>query len=377
MERSLKERLERAGQRPEELVKAWKARTGGKAVGMLHTDVPEELIWAAGAWAMTVLAREVAFQRADKHVQGFACSYSRSVVELYEQGELDFLDGLIVPYACDTTRCLDLILKYSGRIKFHDCLRLPKRVSADGVMKYYRAELMRLGENLGLLTGQAVTPERLSSAIKDYNRVRGLLTKLRAGLREGRAGVSADEYISAVRAAMTLSPPESEPLLNEAVQSLGAAGGAKGVKVVLAGKNAMPVGLISAIETAGLSIIEDHLVTGGRWVAATALETGDPWDALARRQLHRLPFAGIWDNRPSRAAYLIERVKALKADAAVFLIQKFCEPAELDFPAIREALQTENIPVLLIESDYSSGSLEPLKTRIQAFAEMVKGKDEA
>jgi len=128
------------------------------------------------------------------------------------------------------------------------------------------------------------------------------------------------------------------------------------------------------MERAGLWIVEDHLVVGGRWAAAMVPGADDPWEALIERQLKLLPFAGIWDERPSRASYLIDRVRKLDADAAVFLIQKFCEPAEIDYPGIREELEKEGIPLLAIETDYRESSLEPIKTRVEAFVEMLKGR---
>lgn len=374
MKAEVKERLERWWREPGPAVRGWKQESGGTAVGLLHTDVPEELVWAAGALPVTVLAREVAFQHADRHFQPFACAYSRSVIELYEQGDLDYLDGLVVPYACDTTRCLDLVFKYAGRFKFHDCLRLPKRVTAEGVRKYFRAELSRLAASLEKLTGREVTAEGLRSAIREYNRLRGLLQQLRLVLREGREGLSAEEYFSAVRAAMVQPPPESAALLESAVSSLGSAGRAKGLPVVVAGKVPSPPGLIPLLESAGLWIVEDHLVVGGRWVEAQAAESGDPWAALTERQLSRLPFSGIWDSRPSRAAYLLERAAAVRAVGAVFLVQKFCEPAEMDLPGIREEAEKAGLPVLHLETDYAESSLETVKTRVEAFAEMLHAR---
>ena len=371
MEKKIKEQLDRAWQDPAGAATAWKAKTSGKAIGLCHTDVPEELVHAAGALPMTIMARDIAIQKADKHLQSFACTYSRSVVELYEQGELGYLDGIIMPYACDTTRCLDLVFKFAAGLAFYDCLRIPKRVSAEGVKKYFRAELERLAQNLSAFTGQEITNARLGASIKQFNRVRLLLARLQEAVRD--RAISASDYFSAVRAALVLPPEDSETLLKQAAETMGGAkANGKGPRVIVAGKVPQPPGIIGVIEKAGLLIVEDHLVVGGRWVAAMAPEGTEPWDALIERQLNRLPFAGIWDRRPSRSAYLQERVKAMGANAVVFLVQKFCEPAELDYPGIKEELTKAGVPMLVLDSDYSPGSLDGLKTRVEAFAEMLK-----
>ncbi len=357
----------------------WKARTGGKVIGLGLTDVPEELVLAAGALPMTMMAREVPLMHADRHLQGFACSYSRSLVELAELGELDFLDGLVMPYACDTTRCMDLIFKYMQKFAFYDCLRIPRKGQGAGVKDYFREELMRLGQSLSAFTGAPVTKEGIAESIQAYNRVRAQLSAMREAMRERPGSISAGTYVSAVRAAMVLPPEDAARLTEEVLKEVFANANKVEMaspRVVVAGKIPEPPGVMRLLEESGLAVVEDHLVVGGRWVEASASGSGDPWEALVERQLERLPFSGIWDGRQNRASHLMQRVKDLSADAAVFLVQKFCEPAEIDLPGIKEELEKEGIPMLAVETDFSNASLAQARTRVEAFAEMLKEKRE-
>ncbi len=371
MDKKLLARFDRAWQEPGKTISEIKKQTGKKAVGLTLVDVPEELVHAAGALAMGVLPGEVAFQHADKHVQGFACSYCRSVVEMIDSGDLGYLDGLIVSYACDTTRCTDLVLRYLNKYPFYECLRIPRRVNAGGVKDYFLAELHRVGEKLAAFTGHEITAEGLAASTRLYNEVRSHLAKLRDAMPSGGVGLA--EMLTAVRASLILPPEEGLPLLREAAGSIKPGAGANGrPRVVVAGKMAEPPGLAALLDRSGLAVVEDHLAVGGRWVAAAVPPGPDPWRALVERQLSRLPFAGIWDARPARSSFLIERVKALSADGAVFLVQKFCEAAELDYPGVKEDLEKQGIPMLVIDTDLREASLGPVKTRIEAFAEMLK-----
>ncbi len=372
MKEGLKEQIRSAWRKPEDSIKAIKNESGKKAIGLVLTDVPPELVHAAGAIPVTLLGKEVAFNLADKHMQGFACSYSRGVVELAEGGELDFIDGVIIPYACDTTRCMDLIFKFMDSIEYYDCLRIPRRVNADGVEKYYLKELERLAASLSKYTGVQITDEILSNSVKLYNQVRSALQKARDALRQGKDGITPSEYFDLVRAAMVLPPEKSLEMLSQAVDGIGQAKANGGPRVVVAGKIPEPAELIGIIEKSDVSIIEDHLVIGGRWVERSVAEDENPWTALVKRQLCSLPFSGIWDENDNRASYLIRRVEELKADGAIFLVQKFCEIAEIDYPGIKEELDKKGIPMLVIETDFRVASLEPVKTRVEAFAEMLK-----
>jgi benzoyl-CoA reductase subunit C len=376
VEASLKERFDRAWQEAGPVIAEIKKLRRAKAVGLVLTDAPHELVHAAGALPVTLLGRDTSFTHADRRMQNFACAYSRGVVELAESGRLDFLDGIIVPYACDTTRCLDLMFKYLGRFAFNDCLRLPKRNGAEGAAEYFKGELERLAGSLGAFTGVGVTEERLFESIGLYNRVRALLAKVKSALRSGADDLSYSEYLAMVRTAMVLPPEDSLALLEEAVKTIKPGPGNRegDLRVILAGKVPEPPGVVDLIEGSGLRIVEDHLVVGGRWISATVGEDRGPFEALVERQFSRLPFAGIWDERPSRASHLVKRLADTGADGAIFLIQKFCEPAEMDWPGIKEEIEKTGTPILLLESDYRPESLEPIRTRVEAFAEMVRAK---
>lgn len=349
----------------------WKQRTGGKAVALLHTDVPEELVMAAGALPLTVLAEGVTLGEADKYFQGFACSYTRSALELLSGGGLKSFDGVITPYICDTTRSLDLVLKFNRFLPYTECLRIPKTTVGTGVRPYYLGELARLRDSLAGLTGQAPTDATLRDAIRQVNRVRDRLSEVRAALRGGR--VSAAEYLGAVRASLCLPKDEAETLLNE---FLADAAKRKPTPadlptVLLAGKLAEPPALAEVIEAAGVRVVDDLLVLGARYVEGRADEAGDPLAALTDRQLRMLPMTGVWDESRERAEAVIKRVRAANARGVIILVQKFCEPWEIDYPGIKEALDREGIPNLRLETEYQTGTLEPLRTRVQAFAEMI------
>jgi benzoyl-CoA reductase subunit C len=54
----------------------------------------------------------------------------------------------------------------------------------------------------------------------------------------------------------------------------------------------------------------------------------------------------------------------------VFVIEKFCEPHAFDYALVLPALDRAGVPHLLLEMEQTP-SLEALRTRLQAFVEMV------
>ncbi len=54
--------------------------------------------------------------------------------------------------------------------------------------------------------------------------------------------------------------------------------------------------------------------------------------------------------------------------------QKFCDPHELDIPAIKKALEGKGIPTLFLELDVTV-PIGQFRTRVEAFLEMLQEED--
>ena len=67
----------------------------------------------------------------------------------------------------------------------------------------------------------------------------------------------------------------------------------------------------------------------------------------------------------------MKRVRESGAKGVVFLNPKFCEAAAFDTPDFQKALQNENIPSLVLETSARGMAFEQLKTRVEAFREMI------
>ncbi len=336
--------------------------------------MPEELVHASGALPQNLLGRDIPLHLAEGHLQSFACSYTRTILEMMENNELDYLDGIIVPHACDATRCLDLVLKKTRPLPFIETLYLPKYSASQSARIFYREELNRIRSRLADFTGLYPDAELVRESMALLNRVKDLLSELKNLLKENPPLISAAEYFAAVRAAMVMPKEEIVENLHDFIIEARTRTPKQDsrISIVLAGKMPEPPAIIEMIESSGLRIIEDCLIIGERYVLGRADIDRDPLDALIARQLSQIPFTGIWDNRPHRAAYIIEQVRETSAKGVIILVQKFCEPYEIETPGMRFELEQEHIPSLILETEFREDSLEPLRTRIQAFAEMLE-----
>ena len=99
--------------------------------------------------------------------------------------------------------------------------------------------------------------------------------------------------------------------------------------------------------------------------------TVNPIQAITHRYRERVvcpaKHAGIYN----RGAYLLEKVKETQADGVVFLFLKFCDPHGFDYPYMKAMLDKEGIPSILFEIEDQLSSEGQLRTRCEAFLEML------
>jgi len=74
-----------------------------------------------------------------------------------------------------------------------------------------------------------------------------------------------------------------------------------------------------------------------------------------------------------RFGYLKEFAEHWQVDAVFANIVRNCDIHGYEVPVIKDYLGGLGLPVLVVEQDYSTASLETLRTRFEAFAESIGG----
>jgi benzoyl-CoA reductase/2-hydroxyglutaryl-CoA dehydratase subunit BcrC/BadD/HgdB len=68
---------------------------------------------------------------------------------------------------------------------------------------------------------------------------------------------------------------------------------------------------------------------------------------------------------------VIQLVDEFQADGIIIYAMKFCDPFLYDIPVFKEQLEDRGLPCLVLEGDYTPGTLGRVRTRIEAFIEML------
>ncbi|PKN84995.1 MAG: hypothetical protein CVU51_09520 [Deltaproteobacteria bacterium HGW-Deltaproteobacteria-1] len=149
-------------------------------------------------------------------------------------------------------------------------------------------------------------------------------------------------------------------------------------RIFIWGNEIDDIAFIRLVEECGAHIVMDDLCTGTRFFWDDVPETEDPLDGLTTRYIcthcprSLSPQEGLREeDLENRFGYMRKFISQWQANGVIFYIVRYCDTCELEGPDLREYLNNLKLPVLMIEDDYSTSTIGQLRTRIQAYLEMI------
>ena len=353
-----------------------KDQSGKKMVGYVCSYTPEEILLAAGAHPVRLFGTKQQIHLADSYLQSYSCSIVRGVLEEALSGRVRFLDGMVFPHTCDSIQRLSDIWRMNIPFGFHLDLVLPVKLNTTSARDYMVDVLKKFQNDVGRALGADITVDALQKAIKTMNAIRQSIKDIYTiRSRYPRLLSGADSY-TLVRASMIMDRERLAGMLAETVSEMKAkAAGEKPddslKRIVLAGGMCNHPDIYPMIEEAGGAVVWDDFCTGARYFTELVAEGDDPVAGIAERLIRRVVCPAKHAGLDRRAKHIVRLVREQKARGVIFLLFKFCDPHAFDYPDIRKSMEEAGIPVLLLEMEDPLPGEGQLKTRFEAFLEMV------
>ena len=132
---------------------------------------------------------------------------------------------------------------------------------------------------------------------------------------------------------------------------------------------------IKSIEELGVVVVTDELCTSTRyWSDPVVLEGAkNPLEAISRRYLSNFPCARMYPST-DRFDRVVKLAREARVDGIISETIRYCVPYAHDIPLISDRLKAENIPLLTLDVEYGTSGSGQIRTRVQAFLEMVEGR---
>lgn len=347
-----------------------------KIVGYVCSYVPEEIILAAGAHPLRLFGTKENISLADSHLQSYCCSLVRCILEEGLSGRSDLLDGMVFPHTCDSIQRLSDIWRMNISFGFHLDIILPVKLDTESARGYMIDVLAKFRKDVGGALNVNVTDAALQKAITTMNVIRQSIRSLYEMRSLNPRLMSGEDLYTLVRASMIMDRDRMAELLLETIAELQAKAGkikegAPLKRIVLAGGICNHPDIYPMIEEAGGAIVWDDFCTGARYFSEISHDGAEPLSRIAERLIHRIVCPAKHMDLDGRARHIINLVKEKNAQGVIFLLLKFCDPHAFDYPDIKKSLDEAGIPVMLMEINDPISASGQLKTRCEAFLEML------
>ena len=360
------------------------AKTAGKKiVGTFCVFVPEEIVLAAGAVQVGLCAgAEAGTKAAEELLPRNTCALIKSFV------------GFKLSRLCPYIESCDLVVGETtcdGKKKAYEIfadyapvyvMEIPQMKNACD-RELWKSEILRFKDKIREVTGEQITAEKLSRAIRLVNARRRVLQRLNRLRTASPVPISGRDALLVNQISFYDDPARfTENIgklcdeMEEKIQSGIGVAPIETPRVMLSGcPMAVPNWKLPYIvESSGAIIVGEESCIGTRNIRDLVEETGDSvevlLDAIADRYM-KIDCACFTPNI-ERLKHIVSMARDLDVKGVIHYALSFCQPYAMEAYKVGKALEAAGIPMLAIETDYGMEDVEQLKTRIEAFVEMIR-----
>jgi len=357
-------------------------KQGQRIMGYLCALTPVEIIAAAGFVPFRIKGDvNEPITKADTEMETIVCPLVRSCFDMALKGKYEFLEGIVIPHACDSISRTYDVWKYTLNLPYSHLIDMPHPTDEPS-FNFYKAILGTFRKSLSKFTGKEISDQGLNQAISLYNQNRAKVRELYELRRTSPPLISGAEVAKLLIAAVSIPVEEANQLIDSVIEEVKQRSGvpeAKPARIMVVGAQVDDVAFINLIEDSGAWVVADDLCPGAREFFDDVDVTADPIDGIAERYLRKIKCGRTFrEKKGDYEDYLEERfghigrfIKGFKVDGVVLYIYKYCDPYGFDVPAMKSYIESVGAPVLYLEDEYSMSTIGRLRTRIQAFLELL------
>lgn len=355
------------------------AHNGKKTAGYFCLYTPVELADAAGVVPVRLFkgGDDNVSTSGEIHTRSFFCQFSRSCIGGFRENDPLYtsIDKLYTFNTCDqmkkVTDAISEFYKIPSQI-----FSLPREHNRTSAKELFHSEVQRFREDLEDLSGKKISDKSISEQIALRNLARKLLTQISDLRKRINPPITGTEFLEIAKAYYYLPPERLLPLYRELFERLSKVkdDGKKHIRFLMAGGiiadgDRKLLDLIEQ-ELGARVVVEDHC-TGLRPFYHQITENGNPIKSLSEGYLDQAPCARM---KPidERLKFTAKLAQEYKVDGILYNFLMFCNCYGMRKNLYVKHFQKLGIPALELPTDYSKSDLGQLKTRMEAFVELIE-----
>ncbi len=351
---------------------------GGKIIGTFCIYVPDEIAYAADVIPAALCGGSgwpVSY--ADKMLPRDICPLIRSTFGMAFSNTCPYKK--LKSFAVGETTC-DAKKKAWDLFGFK-VLEVPQKKNQID-KELWRQEVFAFKEMIENLAEKKITEEKLSDSIKLVNKKRRLLTQINEFRKLPEPPINGVDALLISQLALSMDINNfnnaAEVLINELHQRVEkgiSAYDRDGKRTMIAGSPS-PMGnakIHHIAESVGFQIVADESCTGSRYyrdlVDESQTDLESMINAIADRYF-KIDCACFSPNT-ERLENIKKIIEEYKVKSVIHNILQYCHAYNIEAKMLENSLKKACIPSIKIETDYSEEDTEQIKTRVEAFYEMI------
>lgn len=367
------------GIRPAELIEAQK--NGQKVFGTFCVYVPDEVVIAADG-IVTGLCGGSQFwvPGGEKVLPKSTCPLIKASVGARLERTCPFFriaDMYVGETTCDGKKKAWEILAQDVPMHIMDMPQMKRQKDIDR----WAEEIKDFAGVVEKFTGNEITLEKLKKAVHIINEKRKALARVYEARKSECIPISGKDALLMMQIAFFDDPERCATMTNKLADELeeriknNVSVFPAGTKRILVSGTPMAIPnwkLHHIIETSGAAVVCEETCTGTRYFEGL-VEDADTLEGQYMEIAKR--YMGIncacFTPNTGRVDDILRLAKEYKVDGVIDVNLKFCCLYDTEGYTVEKALKEAGIPVLGIETDYTDADAEQLRTRIEAFVEML------
>lgn len=240
---------------------------------------------------------------------------------------------------------------------------------------YLKEEFIKLKIALETHASITITDSDIKNAIKVFKESRLIYNQLNSLRIENPPSIRATDLMKLTSDFFKTEPKiwndKTQGILENIKMPLQKGAINNNPRILLSGSPLHEMDFISFIEEIGLNVVYEDLCTGSKFFDLVVNESQDLLTSLSEAYLNRTPCARMMKIK-ERAEQIYKTAEKFKVDGVIHHSLKFCDTYLYDVPALKKMLTEKGLSVLFIESDGSLGDINQIRTRIEAFSEIIE-----
>jgi benzoyl-CoA reductase/2-hydroxyglutaryl-CoA dehydratase subunit BcrC/BadD/HgdB len=359
---------------------------GNKVVGAFCIYAPEELVYASNASMVGLCGG------ADFSVPDAEAVLPRNLCPLIKS-----FYGFKLNKTCPYFQSSDLVVGETtcdGKKKVYELLNeliptyvleIPHKPDTQRGKEFWYKELEAFQAQMEMLTGNKITPEKLKASIELINSKRKALKRLSDLRAKNPSPISGLDALLIFQISFNDDPVRFTAKVNELCDELDervrkevGVTNKDAPRLMISGcPMAIPNWKLHSIAQAtGASVVVEESCIGTRYFTDLVEPNGESLRDLLWALVEKysqIPCACFTPNT-KRLESITKLAKQFNAQGIIYYTLQNCHDYNVEGVKVERALKSEDLPMLKIETDYAMGDSEQIKTRVQAFLEIIEGK---